>query len=215
MPLRHRPSTPPLMPGTPAAGIGDLSGSLVCSSEAGEPCTKPERLRKGRGLRPYNAPVKVTRADWGFSGWELQPMKSARRLPYSRRLAAQEMEVLVRGFHPREMEDHWFIFEEDGVVHLHRSWTGIEFCAFQLHPLADGGAEITEVMVNEASEELRPRRRRTLLRRARIEDDLDEFETRSAHILDVFFDSISGTPWPEDRRGSLESVVYGLNVPFV
>jgi hypothetical protein len=143
-------------------------------------------------------------------------MKSARRLPYSRRLAAQETEVLVRGFQPREMEDHWFIFEEDGVVHLHRSWTGNEFCAFQLHPLADGGAEITEVMVDEANEELRwrPRRRRKLLRRARIEDDLDEFETRSTHILDIFFDSMAGTlPWPEDRRESLERDLYGLKRP--
>jgi hypothetical protein len=137
-------------------------------------------------------------------------MKSARRLPYSRRLTAQETEVLVRGFHPYEMEDHWFIFEEDGVVHLHRSWGGLEFCAFQLDRLADGGAEITEVMVDEASEELRPQRRRTLLRRARIEDELDEFEPRSAHILDVFFDSMAGTPWPEDRRESLERHVFGF-----
>jgi hypothetical protein len=54
MPLRHRymwmerPSTPPLMPGTPAAGIGDLSGSLVCSSEAGELLNQTGTLAEGR-----------------------------------------------------------------------------------------------------------------------------------------------------------------------
>jgi hypothetical protein len=162
---------------------------------------------------PYNSPVKVARADWGFALLDLQPMKSARRLPYPRQLRAHGTEVLVRGFHPREMEDHWFIFEEDAVVHLHRSWTGIEFCALRLHRLADGGAEITEVMVNDAPElRPRPRGRVSFLRRGRVEDDLDEIDKGSAHILDVFFDSLAGTPWPEGDRESLERHVFGLNI---
>jgi hypothetical protein len=40
------------MPGTPAAGIGDFSGSVVGSDEAGELLNQPEHLRKGgRRLR--------------------------------------------------------------------------------------------------------------------------------------------------------------------
>jgi hypothetical protein len=31
------------------------------------------------------------------------------------------------------MEDHWFIFEEDDVVHLVRSWTGLELFAVPIH----------------------------------------------------------------------------------
>ena len=135
-------------------------------------------------------------------------MKSARRLSYSRRLAAQDTDALVRGFHPREMEDHWFIFEEEGVIHLHRSWTGIEFCSFRLHRLAEGGAEITEVMVNDARE-LRERRRLTFLRWGRPKDE--EFDSASVHVLDVFFDSMAGAPWPEDDRESLERHVFGFN----
>lgn len=76
-------------------------------------------------------------------------MSSARSLGYARRFSADEMEILVRGVVPREMEDHWFIFEEDDVLYLYRSWTGYELFTIRLRRLADGGAEIAEVMLND------------------------------------------------------------------
>jgi hypothetical protein len=45
------------------------------------------------------------------------------------------------------MEDHWFIFAEDDVVHFHRSWTGAEVYALRLRRLPDGGAEVDELYV--------------------------------------------------------------------
>lgn len=37
---------------------------------------------------------------------------------------------MVRGFVPKEMEDRWFIFYEEGWLYFHRSWTG--FCVYAL-----------------------------------------------------------------------------------
>lgn len=153
-----------------------------------------------------NPLVKVTRADWP-SPLELEPMQSARRLAYSCRLSPRETELLVRGVVPREMEDHWFIFEEDDVVHLYRSWTGIELFAIQLRRLAGGGAEIAEVAVNDRNYPHTPRRRRLarLLRRPSIED----LDKGADEILDVFFDSLTETP---TLAVVIPGHVFGLNV---
>lgn len=132
-------------------------------------------------------------------------MRSARRLPYSRRLSAGQTEVLVRGLVPREMEDHWFIFEEDDVVHLYRSWTGVEAFAIQLHRVADGGAEIAEVAVNVEFARSPRRRPATRLRRSLVE----VFDNTPESILDVFFDSLSATP---TVAVGIPGHVYGLNV---
>jgi hypothetical protein len=111
--------------------------------------------------------------------------------------------VLVRGVVPREMEDHWFIFEEDDVVHLYRSWTLWEAFAIRLHRLADGGAEIAEVAANDEHA------------RAPIE----EFDSGASDVLDVFFDSFSETPTGATVVGAdgkpvplgLARHVYGLH----
>jgi hypothetical protein len=118
-------------------------------------------------------------------------MTVMRPIPYARRLSAEATEVLVRGFRPREMEDHWFIFEEDDVVHLVRSWTGLELFAVPIHRLTDGGAEIAEVLVNEQDG-----------------GDPDGLVERAEAILDVFFGSLAAPP---TSSVSLVEHVYGLN----
>lgn len=85
-------------------------------------------------------------------------MSPARPLAYARRFSPEETQVLVRGVRPREMEDHWFIFAEDGVLHLYRSWTGYELFKIRLRRSADGGPEIAEVMVNDEHARARVRR---------------------------------------------------------
>jgi hypothetical protein len=129
-------------------------------------------------------------------------MSSGRPLAYARRFSPEETEVLARGIVPREMEDHWFIFEEDDVLHRYRSWTGYELFTIRLRRLADGGAEIAEVMLND--EHARTRRGRWRIgRRPRM----DDFERHARYILDVLFDSI--TPNPPLAVG-LPGHVYGL-----
>ena len=56
----------------------------------------------------------------------------------------------IRGLVPTEMEEKWFIFYEDGVLHCHRSWTGI--CIFRVHfKLCDSGWQAWQVEINRHS----------------------------------------------------------------
>jgi hypothetical protein len=134
-------------------------------------------------------------------------MSMWRHVPYSRRLSKAETTLLVEGFVPRQMEDHWFVFEEDALVHLHRSWTGIEMFAVRLDRLPDGGAHIAEVRMNDEFRPpipQRPQKMRGWLRRRKAGKSSALSETE---ILDLFFSSLTRS------RGSAESLpehVYGL-----
>jgi hypothetical protein len=97
-----------------------------------------------------NDSVVVRRSDWELC----KPMESARRPPYERRFSASETEAVLRGLKPSEMEDRWFIFAEDDVVHFHRSWIGDEIFALRLRRFPDGGAEVDELSVTAEFAEL-------------------------------------------------------------
>jgi hypothetical protein len=143
------------------------------------------------------ASVKVTRADWPPE-LELKPMQSSRRLAYSRRLTPRATEVLVRGVRPLE-SDHWFIFEEDDVVHLYRTPWDIHWFAIRLHRLADGGAEIAEVAYNEEyADDPRPAWKRT--RMAETGRSTKRLDRGARWILNHFFDSFSETRAAAVRR---------------
>lgn len=113
-------------------------------------------------------------------------MQSSRRLPYTRRFSTRETEILLQGVEPRGMDDHWFIFAEDDVVHLHRSWTGYEPFAIRLDRFPDGSAEIADLFVNDEPQSPQPRRRRFRIRPRRIED-----VDRTSETLDIYFDSLA------------------------
>ena len=77
-------------------------------------------------------------------------MPSSRPLPYQRSLSSAGVEGLLRGFKPLSMDDKWFFFAEDGIVHMHRSWTGEEIFSFQIRPHDDGSGEVRDLRVNDA-----------------------------------------------------------------
>lgn len=57
--------------------------------------------------------------------WITKPMPSQRAdIALSLNFTHTEMAGIHRGHLPHEMEDKWFLFYEDGVLHMHRSWTG-------------------------------------------------------------------------------------------
>lgn len=77
--------------------------------------------------------------------WQTTPMSSSRvELPIVLRLTLDEFERVKRGNIPEEMEDKWFVFQEDGWVYFHRSWTG--YCIYQLRFEQEGD----EAVVREA-----------------------------------------------------------------
>jgi hypothetical protein len=66
--------------------------------------------------------VRATR-----DSWQTEPMGERRaRLSLAFALDKTEMDIVSMGNIPQAMEDKWFIYYEDGRLHLHRSWTGYE-----------------------------------------------------------------------------------------
>jgi hypothetical protein len=78
------------------------------------------------------------------------PMHSSRPLPYSRLLSSAEVEGLLEGFKPLSMDDKWCFFAEEGIVHMHRSWTGEEIYSFRVRHLDGGTGDVGDVQVNSA-----------------------------------------------------------------
>ena len=69
--------------------------------------------------------------------WKTIEMPNARAtIPINRQYSDREFGRLSAGEIPQEMEDKWFIFYEEPVLHLHRSWTG--FCVYQVEFQPDG-----------------------------------------------------------------------------
>ena len=85
--------------------------------------------------------------------WQNKPMPDPKaRLAYERRFTPDERRRLALGIVPRNMEDKWFIFFEDGWLHFHRSWTGA--CIYSVRVTdSDAGSEVAEAWVNRAPEQ--------------------------------------------------------------
>jgi 8-oxo-dGTP diphosphatase len=57
--------------------------------------------------------------------WKIIPLSDQHvSLSVDRRFSDAEMEGIRRGFIPQDMDDRWFMFFEDNVLFIHRSWTG-------------------------------------------------------------------------------------------
>ena len=80
--------------------------------------------------------------------WQTKPFPAiTKSLAFERCYTPQEMEQIKLGLVPREMEDKWFIYEENGVLNFCRSWTGHHI--YQLHfTAADGGYSVSNTIVN-------------------------------------------------------------------
>ncbi|MFD7596960.1 ADP-ribosylglycohydrolase family protein [Kitasatospora sp. NPDC059812] len=51
----------------------------------------------------------------------------------------EEWQRIRAGLRPREMEDKWVSHTAEGVLHLHRSWTGFEIWSVRVAPVRGGG----------------------------------------------------------------------------
>jgi O-acetyl-ADP-ribose deacetylase (regulator of RNase III) len=72
------------------------------------------------------------REDYWFDKLEADPLSATHALPWERTLEGDEAAFVRAGVYPREMEDKWFVYECDGTVHCHRSWTGYEIFSFRI-----------------------------------------------------------------------------------
>lgn len=58
--------------------------------------------------------------------WDIKPMGPDREaVAVERRYTDAERDRIAEGHVPDSMDDKWFVYMDgDGVVHIHRSWTG-------------------------------------------------------------------------------------------
>lgn len=79
--------------------------------------------------------------------WQTKPMERGKApVLLARTFDAAQTARIEAGVLPREMEDKWFVFEEEGRVFLHRSWTGNAIYEIALEP-AGNGRRIAEAWV--------------------------------------------------------------------
>ena len=78
--------------------------------------------------------------------------ESVARVPFDDSYSAEEYSAILHGLVPREMEDKWFIYEDGGAVHFHRSWTGA--CIYRVRfEAAHNRYRIVEVLVSRDREQ--------------------------------------------------------------
>lgn len=70
---------------------------------------------------------KATRTDWP-SATDMPERHID--VPFHMDLTPEQIDTLSWGHRPFEMEDKWFTYMEDGILHIHRSWTGN--CIFEV-----------------------------------------------------------------------------------
>jgi hypothetical protein len=63
------------------------------------------------------------------------------------KLTGIEFQALIIGFLPKETDDRWFMYLNEGWINLHRSWTG--HCIFRIKvEVMDEGCLLSELQVN-------------------------------------------------------------------
>lgn len=86
------------------------------------------------------------------SDWKTTPMPDENTtFELKRSFTNEQMEALKKGNIPRQMEDKWFWYYEDGKLYAHRSWTGI--CIYIIEFNAE--TDVHKVTANRNPEEYR------------------------------------------------------------
>ena len=85
---------------------------------------------------------RATRSSWKIS----HPSGPSDLVDYADTFSSAEFDEIKRGLVPRDMDDKWFIFFEDPILYLHRSWTGSLIFKVELLPL-ESGARVSRAEV--------------------------------------------------------------------
>jgi hypothetical protein len=88
----------------------------------------------------------MTRAN--ITSWKtLPPPEQREPLAFAAEFTDAEMDLLVFGVIPKEMEDKWFICLHQGWLLFHRSWTGACIYGLRLEAMR-GGARVADSWVS-------------------------------------------------------------------
>jgi len=90
----------------------------------------------------------ITRDDWRVFDMPVTYETSL----LNKELNAAEYQALLMGFLPRDMDDRWFMYANEGYVYLHRSWTG--HCIFRLKiEVIKDDCLLTELRINRDTDQ--------------------------------------------------------------
>lgn len=132
----------------------------------------------------------ATSADWNIWPMPEQQVKLALDFTLNEKEAAR----IRLGFIPTAMEEKWFSYFENNVLHNHRSWTG--FCIDQIHFVpADAGLRATQAVVNRDREQYHET------------DDAADIRR-----IEIMVRELGGMPAPDDERekSQADSNIGGL-----
>ncbi len=111
-----------------------------------------QKNKVGDGLIHAKYFVKAKRNDWKIKV-ELNESNSL-ILPFYMEFSQEEKELLEYGNIPQQMEDKWFSYLENNVIHFLRSWTGIEIFKANLESTANDRWAIQTLHLNNDPESL-------------------------------------------------------------
>ena len=86
-----------------------------------------------------------------------------RQLPYDRFFYDSEAKKILDGFKPRDMDDKWFIYAEEGWVYFIRSWSGKYIFGLKLDG-SPAGVHITTAGSTQTKRNTTHKVRRQILR---------------------------------------------------
>lgn len=107
------------------------------------------------------------------SDWKIEPIPEKHSIvEVDRWFSNEQIERLKYGIIPSQMEERWFVYWENDVLHFHRSWTGINFYSVLFEQEGEG-MKMVRVRVNREHEDA-------------VEED-DEVGTTISRMIDVLF----------------------------
>ena len=105
-------------------------------------------------------------------------------LQYNEKFTEEEYLKISNGLIPKEMENKWFMYLEDQILYIHRSWTG--HCIYQITlEKSDGIYKTKEVKVNRNKEQY-------------TEND-NEYDIKLLHFLISNFLLGKSIPFPKPK----------------
>jgi hypothetical protein len=93
--------------------------------------------------------MKATRTNWKNEPMPLQKVIT----DFSKQISVDELNEIVNGLIPYQMEDKWFIFSENNTIYFHRSWTGTCVYHAEFNKIDSGLYNIFKLTINRNPEQ--------------------------------------------------------------
>ena len=87
----------------------------------------------------------------GKDDWKTNEFSKPHTIKANFRITESQYAKIRFGLLPMQMEDKWFIYFDDGRIHLHRSWTGAKIYEAEIYK-AEGCYTISEIVVERDTE---------------------------------------------------------------